>query len=143
MFTASLDEYRLLWPSLVSPVAGLIVLAELCVVAALLQPGTKMPGALLAILLLLVYAAVIGINLLRGRTDMSCGCSWGRAHEPIQPAHVFRNLALAALAGVILLPHTGRELLWLDWLSAVFATLVLALIYMAAEALVKNLATTP
>jgi hypothetical protein len=113
----------------------MLALMELIVVLALVQAGTRGIGAILAIILLLLYAAGIGINLMRGRTAIDCGCSWGDDHQIIKPGHVLRNAGLAAVAGVILMPNNGRELLWLDWVSVVATTLVLAFFYLAAERL--------
>ncbi len=142
-FTSSVRDYQLLWPRLIQPVAAAIVLAELAVVITLVSPESRAVGGLLAIVLLLLYAGGIGINLARGRTDISCGCSWGRGHQPIRLAQVLRNLVIAGLATIILLPDNGRELLWLDQVSVVLACLVVALIYLTAEELVRHSATTP
>ena len=50
----------------------------------------------LALSLLLLYAAAIAINLLRGRRDMDCGC--GGEATPIGWGLVMRNIVLAVLA---------------------------------------------
>ena len=50
----------------------------------------------LALSLLLLYAAAIAINLLRGRYDIDCGC--GGEATPIGWGLVMRNVVLAGLA---------------------------------------------
>jgi hypothetical protein len=134
-FVASVQDYRLLWSGLTLPIAGMLALMELVVVVALVQPGSRGLGAILAIILLLLYATGIGINLLRGRTAVHCGCSWGNDKQFIRPGMLLRNAALAAVAGFILLPSNGRELLWMDWVSVGATTLVFAFFYLAAERL--------
>lgn len=134
-FTESVRGYRLFGSGLTQPVAGLLVLLELMVVFALVQADTREVGAILAILLLLLYAGGIGINLLRGRTSLHCGCSWGNGQQLIKPGQVLRNISLAVVAGIILLPGNGRELLWLDWVSVIATTVIFAFAYLAAERL--------
>ena len=76
-FRAILEGYRLL-PAAALPAVGLAVpLIELLVAAGVLVDGTRRIAALAAAVLLLGYALAIGINLRRGRRDVSCGC--GRA----------------------------------------------------------------
>lgn len=137
-FVASVRDYRLLWSGLTLPIAGMLAFMELAVVVALVQSGSRDVGAILAIVLLLLYAAGIGINLLRGRTAVHCGCSWGNDQQFINPRLVLRNAGLAAVAGVILLPSNGRELLWMDWVSVVATTLVSAFFYLAVENLTSQ-----
>ncbi|XOV83790.1 MAG: MauE/DoxX family redox-associated membrane protein [bacterium] len=134
-FTASVRDYRLLWPGLHRPVAWALLLTEAAVVITLVQPGTRPAGALLAIFLLLLYAAGIGINLARGRTAIDCGCSWGARHQVIKRSHVFRNMCLAVVSGVILIPANGRVFLWMDWVSVIGGTLILVLVYWTLDTL--------
>jgi hypothetical protein len=49
-----------------------------------------------AILLLLVFAFAMTVNIRRGRSHIDCGCGIGGLHQPLRPALVRRNLALAA-----------------------------------------------
>jgi hypothetical protein len=137
-FTLAVAAYQLFWPALARPAAVIIVVAELAVVAMLALPAGRPLGALLAVGLLLSYAAAMGINVRRGRTDLHCGCSWGPAHQVIRPALVTRNLLLAAAASLPLLPVAHRELLWLDYLSVAVAAIALALFYLTAEELLGH-----
>jgi hypothetical protein len=82
-----------------------VVLPGLQVVAAiaLMVPRLAVPGAWLALALLLVFTAAITINLRRGRTRIDCGC--GGESQRISSALVIRNLVLtAAVAGVLAAP---------------------------------------
>jgi len=94
-FTGFVSGYRLLPEALVRPASGVVVAAEIAAI----------PGALhlisglsqLPALLLLGYAAAMGVNLLRGRSDIDCGC--GGTPMPISWMAVARNLLLAAAFG--------------------------------------------
>ena len=94
-FSGFVAGYRLVPPALVRAASGLVVLLE----------GLAVPGVLLALpvlaylpsVLLLVYALAMGINLLRGRRDIDCGC--GGAPMPLAPALVARNVVLALAFG--------------------------------------------
>jgi hypothetical protein len=83
-------------------------------------------GALVAALLLLVYALAIAINLARGRRDLDCGCAGPGNRRPVRGMLVARNLLYAAMALVLLLPDSGRSLVWVDATTALAATLTLA-----------------
>jgi hypothetical protein len=71
---------------------GLQILAAV----ALMVPRLAVPGAGLALALLLLFTAAITLNLLRGRTNIDCGC--GGESQRISYALVMRNLVLAAAA---------------------------------------------
>jgi hypothetical protein len=125
--TGTIRNYRLVPHALVPLTAGLVVLCEACAALGLMLPQTRVPAALLACTLLLIYAAAMGINLLRGRTSIDCGCG-GAAHG-ISCLHVLRNLVLALCAVLAMASGgsggaTGFELL------AVTGGCVLALWFM-------------
>lgn len=97
-FTGYVADYRLMPDSWARVAGGVVVGTELLAVAALVVPGGQAVGVGLAILLLLGYAAAMGINLRRGRDRIECGC--GGAVQPLSRSLILRNLALAALAAV-------------------------------------------
>lgn len=107
-FTGFVGGYRLLPEGVVRPASGVIVAAEIAAIAAALG---VIPGfAQLPALLLLAYAGAMGVNLLRGRNDIDCGC--GGTPMPISWAAVARNLALAAAFGwAAVLPVSASGLL--------------------------------
>lgn len=63
----------------------------------LLGLGTKVAAALSA-LLLLTFIIAMGVNLRRGRTDLSCGCGGARHAQKIGRRLIVRNLGLILLA---------------------------------------------
>src|SRR5437870_1480218 len=97
-FRATLAEYRLLPAGLVPLAAALVVAVEVAAAGALLVPGARAAGLVVAAALLALYGAAIAINLARGRRDIDCGCAGPAVRRPITGALVARNAALAALA---------------------------------------------
>ena len=91
-FTGFVDGYRLLPGTLIKPASLVVVGLEMAAVAGALfsLPWLEyLPAAMLTL-----YAAAMGINLSRGRTDIDCGC--GGTPMPLSLALVLRNLVLAA-----------------------------------------------
>src|SRR5262249_60565289 len=78
----------------------LLAVSELGVALALVVPATAPAGAVGALGLLLVFSAVIGGNVARGRRP-SCHC-FGQLHSaPIGWWMVARNGLLASVAGFV------------------------------------------
>lgn len=133
VFEATLAEYRLLPQSLVRSTAILVVMLECALTLGLLVPETRAVSAVAAAALLLVYAVAIGINLLRGRRDLDCGCTF--QHRPIGSWMIVRNLVLSALLLTAALPVSTRALGLPDIATILATLLVAALLYMAADLL--------
>lgn len=111
-FRSQLAAYRMVADSFVPPLAALLPAIETALAVALLTPATATTAALAAAVLLTIYSGAIAVNLLRGRTDIDCGC--GAAGTRLSPALVARN-AVATLAAVgAAVPSVPRDLLWLD-----------------------------
>ncbi|NTY35951.1 MauE/DoxX family redox-associated membrane protein [Burkholderia diffusa] len=142
-FRHALAGYRLLPDALTAPVAFAIPLAEAVCAAALLFPDTRVAGAIGLIALLAVFAAGLAINLLRGHTDIECGCSGftaARADAPrgIGWLHVGRVLLLAALAATALLAPGTRAVVWFDYLTLFFSVLLIVCALLTADVLLAN-----
>lgn len=139
-FAGVLANYRLLPDRLVTPVALLLPCLEIAVAAGLLIPATRPLAASGAGLLLLLFAAAMAVNLLRGRSDIDCGCAIGRLRERIGWPLVARNLLLAAVALLLVIgTPASRALGWLDGVS-VLATVATALLLHAAAGRLFGLA---
>jgi uncharacterized membrane protein YphA (DoxX/SURF4 family) len=138
-FRAILEGYRLL-PAAALPAVGVAVpLIELLVAAALLVDGTRRIAALAGAALLLGYALAIGINLRRGRRDVSCGC--GRdGGQPIAGWMLVRNGVLALVALLAALPTQPRPLQWVDALTLAAGVAAMALVYLCVEQLLATAA---
>lgn len=95
-FAGIVRAYRLLPGPLAGLVAVALPLAELVIGAALLLRMETKPVALAAAALLMIFAVAIGINVLRGRTGISCGCFLSERASRLSWPLVGRNLAAAA-----------------------------------------------
>ena len=121
------------------PAVILVALLEAGCAIAVLVPATRTPGLLLAALLLLGYAALLALQLQRGRADMNCGCAGPASDTSISPGLVYRNLACASLAALAAMLPAGAT----AWSMAVVATsgligLFLVLVYLACEQVIAN-----
>jgi methylamine utilization protein MauE len=137
-FRLALPGFRLAPAWLVSALAPLLVALECATAVMLPFAGTRRAGALLAAALLACYALAIGINLLRGRTSIDCGCLGAGHRQRIGGWMVIRNLVLAAAALAAALPTTGRALTSFDLVTIAGAVLALAALYAAQDALQRN-----
>jgi hypothetical protein len=137
-FRATLGEYRVLPAPAVGVASALVVGTELVLAVALLVPATRTVGLLAGAALLAVYAAAIAVNLLRGRTDLDCGCLASGGGRAISWWLVGRNVALAALATASVAPAAARPLGWIDAVTFVGALTTTALSWVAMDGLLAN-----
>lgn len=103
-------------PPMLSGLLGVLLpVAELAVAIALVPVVSAVAGAIGAMLLLALFIAGIGINLLRGRRP-DCHC-FGQLHStPVGWPTVARNLALlAAAAFVVMSSGNGAPVSVLAW----------------------------
>lgn len=131
-FAGVVANYRLLPTGLVAPFAFALPVVEVGTALGLLLPATRPAAAGLAAGLLLLFAAAMAINLLRGRGDIDCGCHAGPMRQRIGWPLVVRNLALAAGIGAVALGGSAaRPLTGLDWLTVAAAAGSLGLLHAA------------
>jgi hypothetical protein len=106
-------NYRLLPQVLVVPVTCALPPAEAAIAVAL-PTGLFAPWAEAAAALLLgAFALAMGINLLRGRRHIDCGCFQGALKQPLRWALVIRNALLVLLLGVAVAVPPGRPGGWI------------------------------
>jgi hypothetical protein len=132
-FRAALADYRLLPAALVPLAAQLVVALEVALAAVLL--ATPRAG-LAAAGLLAGYALAIGVNLLRGRRHIDCGC--GGEPQPLSAWLVARNLVVAAVFAVCAAPASGRTLGALDAASVAGSLAALGLLWRAIDVALAN-----
>lgn len=140
-FAGILENYRLLPSAAVNWMAGLLPLIEAIAGSLLLFQATRVPGALLAFALLLLVTAAVAINLVRGYSEIECGCggfSGGVSGQTLTWGLVLRNLALIAALPWIAAESVVRETVWIDYTTIACATLALLGLY----ALVSQLLAT-
>jgi hypothetical protein len=138
-FADVLRQYRLVPESSVWPVAFGIPSIELVAAAGLLYAPVQVIAATVLIGLLLAFSLAVGINLARGRRHIDCGC-WGPGAQRSELSGwlVVRNLGLAAVASLLLVPLAAREMLWVDFLTVGLATVTLLFLFGSSNRLIAN-----
>ena len=136
-FAAAMQDYELIPDVAVPSASRALIGAETAIGLALLWPRSH-PWALLAgIALLAVVTAAVVLNLLRGRTAISCGCGGG-SDQQISWALVMRNGLFAVFLGLAAQPWLTRELTPIDYLTCFFGALMLAGFYAVVGQLLSN-----
>jgi Methylamine utilisation protein MauE len=97
VFQGVVANYRLLPDFLVAPVAYGLPPFEALLGVTLLFSVLSPWAELVAAALLLLFAAAMGINLLRGRRDIDCGCFQGALRQTLSWVLVIRNAVMALL----------------------------------------------
>ena len=90
----------------VLPGGAILPLVELAVAALLIPISTAWVGAVAALALLLLFTAVVGLTLARGRRP-ECHCFGQLAATPVGWWTFARNAVLAALAGIVVAVGRG------------------------------------
>lgn len=137
-FRTSLEAYGLVPKAFVRKFSALLVASEVIVALALLPPGSSSTWSFAAAVLLLIYTGAILINLVRGRTDIDCGCAGPTRRQALGPGLVVRNLILVSVAIVGALPASPRRLVWIDGLTFVAGLAAVCLLYKAVDALLAG-----
>jgi hypothetical protein len=117
----------------------LVPVLEIGVAAGLVTPLARGVAVVLGAGLLLSYALAIAVNLRAGRIAIACGCGGLDERRPIAAWMVWRNLLLAVVFGVALLPWSARALEWTDAATVGFGLAAMAALYSCAERLLGEL----
>ncbi len=137
-FTELFAAYQLL-PARTRPLLSrLVPYAELAIAAGLAVDVARPAAAAAGVALLLVYAAAICINLMRGRFELACGCGGPDDRNPIAAWMVWRNLISAALLSAACLPPLIRPLTLTDAVTVGFGTATCALVYLCIDRLLAR-----
>ncbi len=119
---------------LVWPLAAL----EAAVALALLLPRWRFIGLGFAAAVLLLYAGLMALQILRGRADFQCGCSGAGSPLQVSWALVLRNGVCAGLA-VLAMSSQGNIMSgWLATLAAAAIAVLAVAAYLVCEALIGN-----
>ncbi len=137
-FTAQLESYRLL-PTVILPAfALLLILIEGLLAFTLVIVRWPVPPVVAASVLTL-YATAMSINLIKGRTDLDCGCDGPSASsQSISWALVIRNCVLAVLSLAAALPTTARAFSIQDIATVILAGSAVIFIYASIEQAIGN-----
>ncbi len=132
-FREVLAAYEILPRAVVSGAAVAVPAVEATLAAAIASGASSAAGGGAACVLMLAYAAAIFVNLRRGRIGIDCGCMGPASRVPLGPGLVVRNLLLAAAAAFLMVPSSGRTLLWFDLAGVLAATSALSACWLAGE----------
>lgn len=132
IFPGVVANYRLLPATAVAPVAVILPWLELGVGLALIA-GERRGAPVLAVALLVAFAAAMAINIQRGRSHIDCGCGTATLRQPLRPALVVRNLLLATVVGAV--PLIGGRLVAAEQIVATAAGAVLFLLFLLLNVL--------
>lgn len=132
-FTGIVRNYRLLPESAIRPVAYLMPVLEAMIAVTLLL-GTVQPyPAMGAFVLLGIFAVAMGINILRGRRYIDCGCFKTKLKQRLSWWLVVRNGVLMAMSAVLVVTAGSagmtRPIGLLDVYTGTMATIVVVLFY--------------
>ncbi len=137
-FAFAVERYRLL-PSTGARLVGLALpFVEAGAAVLLVAPATRVPGAMLASALIALVTGAVVVNLLRGRTDIDCGCGGPGQRQTLSWRLPARNAALLAACALAAAPLAPRALVWLDAFTATFAAAALWFVYAAADELLSD-----
>src|SRR4051794_7025531 len=73
-FASEVADYRVLPPALVGPVAGVLPVVEVVAGVLTFPTATRTVAVAVQAVCLVAFSAAVIVNLLRGRTDLSCAC---------------------------------------------------------------------
>lgn len=130
-FVGVVANYRIVPASLARATASLVVVLEASAALSLATGLALRLGAQLAVALLLGFAAAMVVNLLRGRTEIDCGCFQSSLRQPLSSALVFRNVCLVAALAPLLVAREGGSPAPFVLLNGVAAGLASAVLYHA------------
>jgi len=140
-FRVILEEYQVMPRILAGPLARIVPLVEVILSIGWFtgfRPGLV---ATASAVLLAVYTSAIGINLLRGRIHIGCGCGVAGSSDGDQQLSsglLIRNSILIAIALVAAIPTAVRSFGVVDYVTLGTTLLASALLYAGANQLLAN-----
>lgn len=120
IFEAAVSGYDLLPHWLWRPFALAYPVLELAAGVLLLVPLTRVPGVVATLAVLLLATGAVVVSLLRGKTEIDCGCGGlSNSYSGLSWWLVVRNACLIVLAFSILLiaDGTGGQEFSINWLD--------------------------
>lgn len=131
-FRLALADYELVPFWLSGAAARALIAAEVAVAVLLVAPRGGTAGLAAAAGLLGLYTAAMGVNLVRGRRDLDCGCFGPALQVGIGLPLLARNAVWIGVALAGLLPVAKRPLVAADAVTIGGAIAALALLHAAA-----------
>ena len=137
-FVATVQNYQLIFPTAAPIFAAVLIAAELSIAGAMVAPTTRAVAAFGAAAIFTLYGAAIATNILRGRSEIDCGCSFGAASDRLTPTLVLRNTLLAVASIAAGAPIATRSLGMFDFAFVGLSVVAASSLYLAFEALRSN-----
>lgn len=140
-FRVILEEYQVMPRALAGPVARIVVLLEMMLSIGWFTGYRPQLVALSSAALLAIYTSAIGVNLLRGRIHIGCGCGVAGSaagDQQLSSGLLLRNSVLIGIALVAAIPTTVRSFGVVDYITLSATLLASALLYLAANQLLAN-----
>jgi len=137
-FRGALENYRIVPGGLSLPAAVIVPIGESACAIGLLVPRYHSVAAMLLILLVAIFTAAIGINMMRGRLYIDCGCFGPMLRQPLSKWSLVRNGVLMLLGAVVMLADDARAMTTLDVVTITLGASTLVLLYGAANYLLAN-----
>lgn len=133
-FSKILEGYGLVPLTALSVVVAVIPMLELS--AGLIVGLGLAAGKMLVAVLVGLYTIVLASMIVRGKTDIDCGCGWATTDsissgDGISWVHIFRNSILIAITGIWLLPKSDRVLTVFDHANAGAFVIACGLLFIA------------
>ncbi len=97
-FFGMVRNFRLMPEGLARPVAYALPVVELATAAGIAIPASSAASTAVAGMLLAAFGVAMAINVLRGRSQIDCGCFRNGLKQPLSWAVVGRNAVLAVAA---------------------------------------------
>lgn len=105
---------------------------------ALVLPWARTPALAGAAALLLAYAAMMAVQLLRGGAHMACGCAGPDSALEVCWALVIRNLVCAGLALLAMTSAGAAVAGWAGMGLSLFVAVFAVLVYLTSEQMISN-----
>ena len=122
--------------SLINRILGV---SELALATMLLIAPLAQYAAIASSLLLFAYLLLLGLQLIRGKADMDCGCSGPAAEgQKISSWLLFRNAALIALVSTAIFYPVTYGVGLQSWMVGILSGSFLLAIYFLTEQLMNN-----
>lgn len=102
-FVETISSYNLLPNALHKPIGFTVIGLEATISILLFIGWHSRTAAILSALLITVFSCAIGINLIRGRTNLDCGCFKAKQARKISLKLIGRNIVLLMVALCIIL----------------------------------------
>ncbi len=101
IFVKTVAAYRLLPKFVIRPFGFSLPWLELMLGLVLLSGWQTRLAAILTGMLYLLFIGALGINLLRGQTNMNCGCFGSKRRHKIDVGLILRDIGLLIASGLV------------------------------------------